>query len=67
MLGDYACAVNISILTQGRQKSGTAQPDVIRMKGKRFVTMQEPDEGVALNTGLMKEFASNEPISARDL
>ena len=66
-LGDYACSINISILTQGRQKSGSAQPDVIRMKGKRFITMQEPDEGVALNTGLMKEWASNEAISARDL
>jgi phage/plasmid-associated DNA primase len=37
------------------------------MKGRRFVTMQEPDEQVPLNTGLMKELASSEKITARDL
>lgn len=66
-LGDYACKVPISLLTQGRNKSSAASPEVIRMKGKRFVTMQEPDEGVVLNSGLMKEFASGEKITARDL
>lgn len=66
-LGDYACNVNISLLTQGRQKVGSAAPDIVRIKGRRMVTMQEPDEGVALNTGLMKELASGEKISARDL
>lgn len=66
-LGDYAVKVPISLLTQGRNKSSAASPEVIRIKGKRFVTMQEPDEGVALNSGLMKEFASGEKITARDL
>lgn len=66
-LGDYSCKVPISLLTQGRNKSSAAAPEVIRMKGRRFVTMQEPDEGVALNSGLMKEYASGEKISARDL
>ena len=66
-LGDYACKVPISLLTQGRNKSGAAAPEVIRLKGRRFVTMQEPDESVPLNTGLMKELTSSEKIIARDL
>jgi len=66
-LGDYACKVPISLLTQGRGKSGAAAPEVIRLKGRRFVTMQEPDEAVPLNTGLMKELTSSEKIIARDL
>jgi len=37
------------------------------MKGRRFVTMQEPDEQVSINTGLMKELASSEKITCRDL
>lgn len=66
-MGDYACKVPISLLTQGRNKSSAASPEVVRIKGKRFVTMQEPDEGVAINSGLMKELASGEKITARDL
>jgi len=66
-LGDYACKVPISLLTQQRGKSGAASPEVIRLKGRRFVTMQEPDEAVPLNTGLMKELTSSEKIIARDL
>lgn len=66
-LGDYACKVPISMITQGRNKSSAASPEVIRLKGRRFVTMQEPDEAVPINTGLMKEITSSEKILARDL
>lgn len=65
--GDYACKAPISLLTQQRNKSAAAAPELVRMKGRRFVTMQEPDEQVPLNTGLMKELASCEKITARDL
>ena len=66
-MGDYACKAPISLLTQARNKSAAAAPELVRMKGRRFVTMQEPDEEVPLNTGLMKELASSEKITARDL
>lgn len=66
-LGDYAAVVPISLFTQKRGKSGSAAPEVIRLKGRRFVTMQEPDERIALNTGLMKEICSCEKMYARDL
>jgi P4 family phage/plasmid primase-like protien len=66
-LGDYACTVPISLFTQKRKGSGSAAPEVIRLKGRRFVTMQEPDESIALNTGLMKEITSGENMYARDL
>ena len=66
-LGDYACTVPISLFTQKRKSSGSAAPEVARLKGRRFVTMQEPDESIALNTGLMKEITSCEKVFARDL
>jgi P4 family phage/plasmid primase-like protien len=66
-LGDYACTVPISLFTQKRKSSGSAAPEVARLKGRRFVTMQEPDEQIALNTGLMKEISSGEKMYARDL
>lgn len=65
--GEYSCKAPISLLTQQRNKSAAAAPELVRMKGRRFVTMQEPDEQVPLNTGLMKELASCEKITARDL
>jgi P4 family phage/plasmid primase-like protien len=66
-LGDYACTVPISLLTQKRKGSGNAAPEVARLKGRRFVTMQEPDEAITFNTGLMKELTSGEKMYARDL
>jgi P4 family phage/plasmid primase-like protien len=65
--GDYCCKAPISLLTQQRNKSAAAAPELVRMKGRRFVSMQEPDEQVPLNSGLMKELASCEKITARDL
>lgn len=66
-LGDYACKVPISLITQQRGKSASASPEVVRLKGRRFVSMQEPDEAVPINTGLMKELTSSEKILVRDL
>jgi P4 family phage/plasmid primase-like protien len=66
-LGDYSCTVPISLFTQKRKSSGSAAPEVARLKGRRFVTMQEPDESIALNTGIMKEITSGEKMYARDL
>jgi P4 family phage/plasmid primase-like protien len=66
-LGDYSCTVPISLFTQKRKSSGSAAPEVARLKGRRFITMQEPDESIALNTGLMKEITSGEKVYARDL
>jgi P4 family phage/plasmid primase-like protien len=66
-LGDYACTVPIALFTQKRAGSGSAAPEVIRLKGRRMVSMSEPDEAVALNSGLMKLVSSGEKMYARDL
>lgn len=65
--GDYSCKAPISLITQGRNKSSAPAPEMVRLKGRRFVTMQEPDEGAPLNTGILKEIASGEPVIFRDL
>lgn len=66
-LGDYACTVPISLFTQKRASSSSAAPEVARLRARRFVTMQEPDEAVAINSGLMKQMTSGEKMYARDL
>ena len=66
-MGDYATKASVTMLTQGRGKTGSANPDLVRLKGRRFATMSEPDEGAAINTGYMKELASSERVVGRDL
>jgi P4 family phage/plasmid primase-like protien len=65
--GEYCYKANIAMFTQKRGKAGSASPELVRMKGKRFVMMSEPDEGEALSSGFMKEITSSEKISGRDL
>lgn len=66
-LGDYACTIPISFLTQKSKSSGSAAPEVARLKGRRFVSTSEPDEAIVLNTSLIKSVSSSEKIYARDL
>ena len=66
-MGDYTYKVNVAMFTQKRGKAGAAAPELIRMKGKRFVMMSEPDEGDPLSTGILKELTSCEKVSGRDL
>ena len=65
--GDYCYKANIAMFTQKRGAAGAANPELIRMKGKRFVFMSEPDEGEPLSTGFMKELTSSEKVTGRDL
>jgi P4 family phage/plasmid primase-like protien len=66
-MGDYCYKANIAMFTQKRGKAGAAAPEMVRMKGRRFVTMSEPDEGEPLSTGFLKEITGSEKVSCRDL
>lgn len=66
-IGDYAGKMNISNLTSKRAGGGSANPEMARTKGKRFVNLQEPDEHCKLNVGLMKELTGGDKIIARAL
>lgn len=65
--GEYCYKANIAMFTQKRGKAGAANPELIRMKGKRFVMMSEPDEGEPLSSGFLKELTSSEKVLGRDL
>ena len=66
-MGDYACNLPVSLLTQKRKASGAANPEMARTRGKRFTVMQEPDVNETLNIGEMKEITGNDKIQARGL
>ncbi len=65
--GDYFGTLPTTFLTQKRATSSNASPDIIALKGKRFVSFQEPDSDDAINTGIMKLITGSDIISGRQL
>lgn len=67
-LGDYYAVVPISLISQARQKQGSASPDIVALKGLRMAVMQEPSKNDQINDGAMKELTSGvEPIKGRPM
>ena len=66
VLGSYKATAPISIITQGRGKVGGLAPEIVALKGARYVAMQEPESTDVIHEGPMKELVSGvEPITAR--
>lgn len=66
-LGQYASSLSTTALTRKRPESGAANPDIISIKGARFIKTEEPDEGEPLNTARMKQFSGEDYVEARGL
>lgn len=66
-LGDYAGSLQATALTRKRPDSGAANPDIISIKNKRFIYLQEPDDREPLNTSRMKQFSGEDIVEARGL
>lgn len=66
MLGDYAQTAPPSLLVEKKNKSG-ANNDEARLKGARFVTAVETEEGQRFPVPLLKRIASGDRITARFL
>lgn len=70
MLGDYASnAQPDTLMLQSRLGSsgGGANTDIARLKSARFVTCEEPTEGVRLNEGLLKQLTGGSKVTCRFL
>lgn len=70
MLGDYASnAQPDTLMLQSRMGSlgGGANSDIARLKSARFVTCEEPTEGVRLNEGLLKQLTGGSKVTCRFL
>ncbi len=65
--GEYSFKLPISLLTQKRQASNQASPELAGTRGKRFGTFQEPSENERINVGLMKELTGGDRITCRGL
>ena len=66
-LGDYCAKLSVSAITCKRAQSNSATPEIARLKGRRFVCLQEPSENEVLNTGYIKELTGGDKMQARSL
>jgi P4 family phage/plasmid primase-like protien len=65
--GDYCGNMSVTLITQKRPASNACTPELLKNKGKRFITLQEPDEDEKIHVGAMKELSGGDKIQARGL
>lgn len=66
LLGTYASNVQPDTIMMKKNDSG-ANSDIARLKSTRFVTSEEPTEGVRLNEGLVKQLTGGGKVTCRFL
>lgn len=66
ILGTYATNIQPQTLMVKQQSSG-ANSDIARLKGARLVTTTEPNDGVRLDEGLVKQLTGGDKVTARHL
>jgi putative DNA primase/helicase len=68
LMGDYAarCDVGTFLYRENQGGSGPA-PDVLRLRGVRFILPSEPEKGARLSGGRIKDWTGNDSIVARDM
>jgi putative DNA primase/helicase len=66
LFGGYAMNAQPDTIMIKKRESG-ANTDVARLKSARFVTVEEPTEGVRLNEGLLKQLTGGSKVTARHL
>lgn len=67
MLGGYAANTQPETIMMQKFNSGGANPEIARLKSARFVTSEEPTEGVRLNEGLLKQLTGGSKVTCRFL
>lgn len=66
ILGDYQQQAPSDLLLSKKQ-SGGASPELARLRGARFITSVETDEGRQLAEGMFKQLTGGDRIAARKL
>ena len=69
VLGDYYNKIDIATIQESvKAKDGSSPtPDLVKMKGLRFISTSEPEKGLRLNESRIKDFTGRDPITCRDL
>lgn len=67
LFGGYASNAQPDTLMMKKWSNDSANSDIARLKGARFVTSEEPTEGVRLNEGLLKQLTGGSKVTCRFL
>ena len=67
VFGDYAANIQPETIMVKSNTGSAINSDIARLKGARLVTSVEPNEGVRLNEGLIKQLTGDDPVTARKL
>ena len=67
LMGSYAANVQPETIMLKKNGDGGANSDIARLKSARFVTSEEPTEGVRLNEGLVKQLTGGGKVTCRFL
>ncbi len=67
LLGSYAANAQPETIMMKKYGESGALSDIARLKSARFVTCEEPTEGVRLNEGLLKQLTGGSKITCRFL
>lgn len=66
ILGEYATNIQPESIMM-KNSNSSANTDIARLKGARLVTSVEPNEGMRLNEGLIKQLTGDDMVTARKL
>ncbi len=67
LLGGYAANTQPETIMMQKYGGNGANSDIARLKSARFVTCEEPTEGVRLNEGLLKQLTGGSKVTCRFL
>lgn len=62
VLGNYAGKISAEVLTMGCKRN--VKPEMAELKGKRLIIASEMEEGMRLNTAVVKQLCSTDEIQA---
>lgn len=65
--GDYGTSMSTTVFTRKKPDSGSANPDIITVKCRRYIHMGEPDDAEKINTSIMKQYSGGDRVTARGL
>lgn len=67
IFGDYATNIQPETIMVKSSQGNAINSDIARLKGARLVTSVEPNEGVRINEGLLKQLTGDDTVTARKL
>jgi putative DNA primase/helicase len=67
LLGDYALRIQTETLLTGKRSASAASPDIAGLKGARFASASESEEGRRLAEAFIKDVTGGDTITARFL